>query len=175
MLPTFARLYFWGVHGMFGEVVFTAVWEYIVTGALHLKGFSSLWSFCNYGFGTLLAESLHEFLVALRMPFVIRLILYVLVAYSWEFTAGLILRQYDACPWDYTEFEYDFMGLITLEYAPAWLGAAVYFEWLYGYMKGVDERASWKKNLTYDHYSHPLLRKIGITPLGHDNDSKHPS
>jgi len=171
MLPTLTRLYFWGVHGMFGEVVFTAMWEYIVTGGLHLKGFSSLWSFVNYGFGTLLAEALHEFLVALKIPFIIRLFLYMLVAYFWEFSAGLVLHQFDACPWDYTDFEYDLMGLITLEYAPAWLGAAAYFELLYNCMKKIDQRPSWKKQVTYYHFSHPLLRKIGITPLGYDKDS----
>ena len=47
--------------------------------------------------------------------------LYVVIAFSWEFTTGLILRQFDACPWDYSHYPYNFMGLITLEYAPGWL------------------------------------------------------
>lgn len=47
--------------------------------------------------------------------------MYLMITYFWEFTTGLILQQFDACPWDYTHYDYDFMGLITLEYAPGWL------------------------------------------------------
>lgn len=169
MLPTPARFYFWGVHGMFGEVLFTAIWEYVVSRGLHLKGFSSLWSFFNYGLGTLLTEALHEFLVALNVPLIIRLFTYVLVLYVWEFTAGMILRQFEACPWDYSQFDYNFMGLITLEYAPFWLIAAVYFELIYYYMKQIGERPSWKKEIVYHHYSHCVLRRIGIKPYCFSN------
>ena len=164
MLPTPARFYFWGVHGMFGEVLFTATWEFVVTRQLHLKGFSSLWSFFNYGLGTLLTETAHEFLVALKVPLIIRLIVYVLLLYIWEFTAGMILRQFEACPWDYSQFDYNFMGLITLEYAPFWLIAAGYFELIYYCMKQIGDRASQKDQVIYHHYSHKLLRRIGIRP-----------
>ena len=170
MLPTPARFYFWGVHGIFGEVLFTATWEYVVSRELHLKGFSSLWSFFNYGFGTLLAEAFHEFLVALKVPLIIRLIVYVLLLYTWEFTAGMILRQFEACPWDYSQFDYNFMGVITLEYAPCWLIATAYFELIYYYMKQIDERPSWKKQIVYHHYFHNPLRRIGIKTFCSDKD-----
>ena len=165
-----ARFYFWGVHGMFGEVLFTATWEHIVSRELHLKGFSSLWSFFNYGLGTLMAEAYHEFLVALKVPLIIRLVIYVLLLYVWEFTAGMILRQFEACPWDYSQFDYNFMGLVTLEYAPFWLIATSYFELIYYYMKQIDERPSWKKQIVYHHYSHNALRRIGIKPFYSDRD-----
>ena len=48
--------------------------------------------------------------------------------YLWEFSAGLLLRQFGACPWDYSPFDFDFFGLITLEYAPAWFIGAVLTE-----------------------------------------------
>ena len=170
MLPLPARLYFWGVHGIFGEVLFTALWEHIVSRKLHLKGFSSLWSFLNYGFGTLMAETIHEFLVALKVPLIARLFAYVAALYAWEFTAGVILRQFGACPWDYSQFDYNFMGLITLEYAPFWLVATAYFELIFYYMKRIDEMPSWRKDIVYHHYSHDALRKIGIKPTWGDKD-----
>ena len=164
MLSTPARFYFWGVHGIFGEVLFTATWEYVVHRGLQLKGFSSLWSFLNYGLGTLLVEALHEFLVALKFPLIIRLVIYVLLLYLWEFTAGLLLLQFKACPWDYSQFDYNFMGLITLEYFPFWLIAASYFELIYLYMKQIGDMPLQRKPVIYYHYSHCLLRRMGLTP-----------
>ena len=54
MLPWPYRLYFWAVHGVCSEVVFTAIWEFVVGGSWALKGYSSLWSILTYGLGTFL-------------------------------------------------------------------------------------------------------------------------
>ena len=140
MLPWLYRLYFWGVHGVFCEVVFTAVWYYVVGGSLRLMGESSIWSFLTYGLGTFLgAESMRGFMRARRVPAWARCVLYVPAVYAWEFTSGAILRQFDACPWDYSEFDYDFMGLVTLEYAPLWLMGGVYFEVLMACMSSLQQ------------------------------------
>ena len=51
-------------------------------------------------------------------------------AMSWEFGCGVILSHFHTYLWGYSEFHYNFMGLITLEYAPLWLMGGVYFELL---------------------------------------------
>lgn len=33
---------------------------------------------------------------------------------------GYLLRAFNACPWDYEWYAWDFWGLICLEYAPLW-------------------------------------------------------
>jgi hypothetical protein len=43
----------------------------------------------------------------------IRTPLYVLVLYIWELS--LVLQQFDACSWYYSHYDYNFMGLITLD------------------------------------------------------------
>ena len=55
-----------------------------------------------------------------QVPFLIRILIYTLWTYLWEFSTGFLLKQFGACPWDYTPFHGDFMGIITLEYAPLW-------------------------------------------------------
>ncbi|KAK4299536.1 hypothetical protein Pmani_027208 [Petrolisthes manimaculis] len=61
----------------------------------------------------------------------------VLFTAAWDFAVntdwalvGLALRQYGACPWDYSERSYNLLGLITLEYFPAWYLASLLTEQL---------------------------------------------
>ena len=139
MLPWLYRLYFWGVHGVFLEVVFTGVWEFVVTGNWQLKGVSSIWSFLVYGVGTFcFGEAVRNWLIRRHVSVQVRCLLYVLCVYAWEFAAGALLSYFDACPWDYTAFDYDLMGLITLEYAPLWFFGGVYFELLVSAMSNLE-------------------------------------
>lgn len=41
---------------------------------------------------------------------------------------GVLLRLLEACPWDYSHFEYNLIGLVTLEYAVPWAMAALLAE-----------------------------------------------
>ena len=112
MLPYLARLYFWGIHGIFAEIVFTSVWEYVVTGDLALKGVSSIWAFFIYGLGTLLlAELICDILTAWKVHLLVRCSIYVLFTYIWEFSFGLILSYFGMCPWDYSAFDYNLLAL----------------------------------------------------------------
>lgn len=148
MLPWPYRLYFWGVHGVFAEVVFTGIWEFVVTGKWSLMGISSIWSFLIYGFGTFFgAEYLYSYLRLLGVPLLARGVVYVLMTYIWEFNCGLILEYFNARSWDYTPFDYDVMGLITLEYAPLWFLAGMYFEFIMKIMLSLEEIPNWKRNI----------------------------
>ena len=121
-LPLWLRFYVHGIQGFCHEIIFTALYDFVVTGDWQLKGQSALSSFLIYGSGGLLVERLY-ILMYLRHKLgrLYRLPLYVLIAFLWELMWGLALRQLNACPWDYSHYQYNFMGLITLEYAPGWL------------------------------------------------------
>lgn len=146
MLPWQHRLYFWSVHGIFAEVLFTSLWEFIITGGgLTLRGCSSLWSFIIYGLGTfLIAEQVYFYSIKHRIPLFFRLIGYVLMTYLWEFTWGIALKYIGANSWDYSQFTYNIYGVITLEYAPFWVIASLVFEYIMHQMEKVEPLPIWK-------------------------------
>ena len=66
---------------------------------------------------------------------------------------GWVLRQFDACPWDYTEFDGDFMGLVTLEYAPFWyigviIAEQIIIKWTLQLHWGITEGIETDDNVT---------------------------
>ena len=116
----FWRFYIYALHGYATEVMFTAAWEFVVNINWKFPGNSSVWSFFIYGICSIFIERLYLRLKEKGVPLLIRGLIYTAASYSFEFTTGFILRQFDACPWDYTPFDGDFMGLVTLEYLPLW-------------------------------------------------------
>jgi uncharacterized membrane protein len=118
-ISTLGRLYIYAIHGYVTEVMFTAAWEFVVNLNWKFPGNTSVWSLFIYGLSTLMIERLYLLLDG-RTPLLLRAVIYTVWTYCWEFSTGYILRHFNACPWDYTPFEGDFMGLVTLEYAPLW-------------------------------------------------------
>jgi uncharacterized membrane protein len=53
---------------------------------------------------------------------------YALLIYAAEYTSGVFLKKYGACPWDYSKAKYNYKGVIRLDYAPAWFLAGLFFE-----------------------------------------------
>jgi uncharacterized membrane protein len=95
--------------------------DFINSGNWELKGHSAISSFFMYGTCSFCVEQLYVFLYYKHnIGWYIRRPLYVLIAYSWELSWGLLLRYFDACPWDYSHYRFNFLGLICLEYAPVW-------------------------------------------------------
>ena len=68
------------------------------------------------------------------LPMPVRGVLYVLLAYLWEFSCGMLLRYFNACPWDYSSRQWNLCGLITLEYFPAWYVASFWKELVARYL-----------------------------------------
>lgn len=118
-LSIFVRFYIYAIHGYFTEVMFTAGWEFVVSVNWKFPGCTSVWSLLIYGASTLVIERMY-LLLKDHCPVLIRGVIYTSWIYTWELSTGYILKQFDACPWDYSPFEADFMGLVTLEYLPAW-------------------------------------------------------
>ncbi|KAH3881496.1 transmembrane protein 229A-like [Dreissena polymorpha] len=128
-LPAWLRFYLYGMHGLLDEIVFTALFDFIFTpeGNSSLKGYSTIFSFFIYGSCSFFVERVYVFLhLRHGIRWYFRLPLYLLIIYTWEFAFGLVLRQFDACSWDYSHYPLNFMGLVTLVYAPGWTLLCVY-------------------------------------------------
>ncbi|XP_025107331.1 transmembrane protein 229A-like isoform X2 [Pomacea canaliculata] len=136
-LPAWARAYVYGIQGFVYEVVFTALFDFLFepSGNPTLRGCSTVASFFIYGLCGMLCEQA-IFLYCRRRGYsmVYRLPLYVLTIYTWEFTCGLLLRLINACSWDYSHYPLNFMGLVTLTYAPLWVVLCLFHDMLYQYI-----------------------------------------
>lgn len=95
-----------------------------------------MWSFFIYGTCSFCGE---QIFVRTRdkLTMFVRGLVYLKMAYTWEFLGGLLLRQFSACTWDYTEFKFDIMGLIALEYAPFWFLTGLFQEKIYDFLLNV--------------------------------------
>ena len=135
MLQTQYRFYFYGMHGFLDEIMFTSIHDYfLVKKDLSLPGHSSPYSFFTYGFASLIVEWLY-LNVLRKSNILLRSLVYVVFAFSWEYLAGWTLQQFDACPWNYSHKPYNLHGLITLDYAPLWIGACLYQEVLTNFFR----------------------------------------
>lgn len=126
-LTVLSRWYLYAIHGYFCEVMFTAAWEFVVNRNWKFPGVTSVWALFIYGTCILIVEHMYLRLRG-RCPTLLRCVIYTLWTYTWEFGTGLLLRQFNACPWDYSQFQYNFMGLITAEYALPWFCASFIME-----------------------------------------------
>lgn len=126
-LPGLVRFLFFGMHGFLDEVLFTSVFNLVEKRDRSLSGHTSLWSFLMYGSCSFVVEKLYLHLHFSRgWGTCRRLPIYVCFIYAWEFSWGLLLRQFGACSWDYSHYPHNFMGLITLLYLPGWLCLSLY-------------------------------------------------
>lgn len=53
---------------------------------------------------------------------------YALLIYLTEYATGVILKKYEACPWDYSKAKLNIKGVIRLDYAPVWFITGLIFE-----------------------------------------------
>ncbi|KRZ79965.1 Transmembrane -like protein [Trichinella papuae] len=140
-IPAVLRFYIYALHGLATEIVFTALFEIVINGGNRkLHGLTSIWAAFIYGFTMLTGELVYLSLQD-RCSLLVRGFFYLIWAYIWEFRqathifhiffvcfTGLLLRQFDACPWDYGHYPGQFMGLITVVYAPFWYVAGLLTE-----------------------------------------------
>ena len=129
---------FFAAFGIATEVFFTAFTDFYNNTPLcgktrwALAGHSYIWMVFIYGliplFGNVVVRAMHKYNIA------IRLLLYVSIIYAVEFTSGYALQLLTGkCPWQYTS-GWHIMGLIRLDYAPAWLFFAFLLETIYLYV-----------------------------------------
>ena len=116
--------------GITAEVFFTAFSDLINKTPLcgkplsALAGTSYVWMAFIYALIPVIGILLHD--KAKPIPTWLRLPLYVLIIYVVEFTSGALLQFFTgSCPWHYTS-GLNILGLVRLDYFPAWL----LFVWL---------------------------------------------
>ncbi|XP_042201819.1 transmembrane protein 229B-like [Callorhinchus milii] len=126
-LSALSRWYLYAIHGYFCEVMFTAAWEFAMHFNWKFPGVTSVWALFLYGTSIMVVECMYLYLKE-RCNAPLRCLIYTLWTYCWEFSTGFLLRQFNACPWDYSQFDYDFMGLVTLEYFVPWFCASFVVE-----------------------------------------------
>ncbi|CAI5780666.1 Hypothetical predicted protein [Podarcis lilfordi] len=126
-LSRFWRWYIYAIHGYFSEVMFTAAWSFVVDRDWKFQGVTSVWALFIYGTCGLALERLYVLLKG-RSFLVTRCAIYTLCIYLWEFSTGYALQCFNACPWDYSHYRYNFMGLVTLEYCLFWFVGALLLE-----------------------------------------------
>lgn len=149
------RMFFYGLHGFFDEILFTSLFNFVESNFVdwRFRGHSSLWSFFIYGFGSFVIERLYlRWKDKSYFPMPVRGVLYVLWVYIWELSCGMVLKNFNACPWDYSNRPWNLFGLITLQYFPVWFVVSLYQELVAGYlltlsndMSGTERKDSWGK------------------------------
>lgn len=142
------RLFFYGIHGFFDEILFTSLFSFVESNFQdwRFRGYSSLWSFFMYGFGSFVIERLYlRWKDQWYLPMPARGVMYVLWVYLWELSCGLALRYFNACPWDYSNRQWNLFGLITLQYFPVWFVASIYHELVADYLLGLSKDSSARK------------------------------
>lgn len=124
--------------GLAMEVIFTAIMEYSSGGDLRLRGYTYLWMVPIYAlvypFCRLLYPRLSSY------PMLIRGCFYMIIIYAVEYASGFLLRRLvGQCPWEgeYRKAKWHLHGLIRLDFAPAWIVAALIFEWTYRVLRGL--------------------------------------
>ncbi|MBI2058687.1 MAG: hypothetical protein HYT87_02870 [Nitrospirae bacterium] len=133
--------------GMFGEIVFTAVADFIspsfikswnahARGSItqeapawrekrdrRLTGYTFLWMIPVYATGTLLYAPVHNAMDS--WPTLVRVVITASYFYALEFGFGLLFKGLlGRCPWDYSYSRWSFLGVIRWDYAPSWLALA---------------------------------------------------
>jgi uncharacterized membrane protein len=123
----FIRFLIYGLIGWCVEVLFTGLSSAVFQRDRTLTGKTYLWMHPVWGLTCLALEQLQDLLVQEHR--LVRALIYVGVIYLSEFSSGWVLRKtIGKCPWDYTGKGFNVMGLIRLDYAPAWMLAALAYE-----------------------------------------------
>jgi len=128
LLPNaFARFLIYGAVGWCVEVLFTGLAAAIFERDRSATGKTYLWMHPIWGLSCLALERVHQLFG--DSSWLVRGAVYLVVIYLAEFGFGWFLRRVlGRCPWDYGTRGINIRGLIRLDYAPAWLVAALLFE-----------------------------------------------
>lgn len=113
------RFVLYGLGGMCGELVYTAVTTSLLQRDWRLKGVSYLWMFPIYGLLAPLYEPVHDLIR--DAPWLGRALVWSLGFTAVEGISGwLIARLTGRCPWDYSDRRWAINPYIRWDYLPVW-------------------------------------------------------
>ncbi len=128
------RFFIYGFVGTVLETLWTGL-NSLLRGNLMLITHTSLWMIIIYG---LMAFNEPVFKTLKDKPVFIRGAAYTILIFSVEYLSGHILRQFNICPWVYSD-PYSINGLVRPAYAPLWFGAGLLYERLFFFLKDVQK------------------------------------
>lgn len=114
-----------GLCGWCMECLWTGLHSIITRKDRKLLCRTSIWMFPIYGMAAFLSPICNK--LKNKNAF-IRGGVYTFCIFITEYTAGLILKKYKACPWDYSKAKLNYKGVIRLDYAPAWFFVGLFYE-----------------------------------------------
>ena len=86
---------------------------------------TSVWMFPIYGMAACLSPICSKLQ---KRSALLRGGVYAILIYLTEYTTGVILKKYRACPWDYSKTKYYVNGVIIFDYAPVWFLTGLLYE-----------------------------------------------
>ncbi|MDR2939838.1 MAG: hypothetical protein LBV08_05885 [Clostridiales bacterium] len=122
-----ARFFVYGVSGWCMEIIWTGLVSFYKKD-YSLESKTSIYMFFIYGLAVFF-EPIYK--VFSHFPAALRGGLYCFIIFGIEFLVGSAMKTIKICPWDYSGAKYNIKGVIRLDYAPLWLFAGLYFEFVY--------------------------------------------
>ena len=116
-----------GILGWTIEILWTGLQAFRIRN-LKLIGRSSLWMFPIYGSADLLTPLMQRLKTTNHTPLIKRGLIYMSLIYLGEYLSGILLKQKNLCPWDYSHTPYHYQGVIRLDYAPLWFLVGLFLE-----------------------------------------------
>lgn len=130
-----------GCIGISAEIFFTSFYTNISSvleggsWGWKLEGNSYVWMFFIYGLASFLVPFVMDKMI--KLPLLVRLLVYSFGIYVVEFASGFLLDQLTgSCPWEY-KTGWEIMGYIRLDYLPFWMGFSFLLEKLALFFRGI--------------------------------------
>ncbi len=118
------RYFIYGLLGWNIEVIWTGLGS-LLSGNPNLMGHTSLWMFFIYGLAAFVLEPIHNRIAPWR--WYLRGLVWTALIFAIEFVAGMLLQLLGIQAWHYTGV-FSVLGVIRLDYAPAWFVVGLLFE-----------------------------------------------
>ena len=115
-----------GILGWCIEIIWTA-FHGIKNKNNKFIGYTSIIMFPIYGLASVI-KPISLKLKKMKMPTIIRGIVYSIGIFMVELITGSILKKTNNCPWVYSDKKYYINGVIRIDYAPQWCIVGVIFE-----------------------------------------------
>ena len=115
-----------GILGWCIEIIWTA-FHGIKSKNNKFIGYTSIIMFPIYGLASVI-KPISLKLKKMKMPTIIRGIVYSIGIFMVELITGSILKKTNNCPGDYSDKKYNINGVIRIDYAPLWCIVGVIFE-----------------------------------------------
>lgn len=124
------RFIIYGLLGWNMEIIWTGL-SSAASGNMNLIGHTSVWMFFIYGAAVFLLEPIHSVISNLHWFF--RGLIWAAMIFAIEFVSGMLLRLFGIEAWYYTG-PFAVLGVIRLDYTPAWFAVGLLFERIHTFL-----------------------------------------